>query len=169
MAVDKGPQLAPANEKAKEEAATEKPAEKPAEAVPATPAAPTTDSAKEEMPKTEAAAPVADKEEKTPVAPPAEAGSPGVEAGGESGADVVLGTSELLGGIAGEGELTVEQIKAWLDDPKNHVVLKPTLPLGLAAGGRADRGDRREPADAGEDRTRAAALFRCAAIEGRHG
>ncbi len=42
--------------------------------------------------------------------------------------------AELLAGIPGEGELTVAQIQIWLDNPKNHVVLKPELPLGLAAG-----------------------------------
>ncbi len=47
---------------------------------------------------------------------------------------VLLGTGELLDGIPGEGELTESQVQAWLDNPKNHVVLKPELPLGLAAG-----------------------------------
>jgi len=41
---------------------------------------------------------------------------------------------ELLSGIPGEGDLTVEQIDAWLADAKNHLALKPVLPLGLAAG-----------------------------------
>src|SRR5690606_36413472 len=36
--------------------------------------------------------------------------------------------------IPGEGPLTIEQIKKWLDDPKNHVVLEVELPLGLSAG-----------------------------------
>ena len=47
---------------------------------------------------------------------------------------VMLGTGELLGGIPGEGDLTSAQIQVWLDSPQNHVVLKPELPLGLAAG-----------------------------------
>ncbi len=47
---------------------------------------------------------------------------------------VVLGSSELTAGIPGEGELTSEQIEAWLADPANHAVIKPELPLGLAAG-----------------------------------
>lgn len=47
---------------------------------------------------------------------------------------VMLGGSELLQGIPGEGELTNEQIDQWLADPANRVVLKPELPLGLAAG-----------------------------------
>ena len=48
--------------------------------------------------------------------------------------EVMLGNDELLSGIPGEGSLTLEQITAWLDDPQNHVPLKPRLPLGLAAG-----------------------------------
>ncbi|MEM8944265.1 MAG: cytochrome c peroxidase [Planctomycetota bacterium] len=47
---------------------------------------------------------------------------------------VLLGSGQLLLGIPGDGELTVEQIDAWLADPKNHVMLEPELPLGLAAG-----------------------------------
>jgi cytochrome c peroxidase len=47
---------------------------------------------------------------------------------------ILLGSGDLLTGIPGEGDLTVEQIDAWLADAKNHVTLKPELPLGLAAG-----------------------------------
>ncbi len=47
---------------------------------------------------------------------------------------VLLGSGDLLKGIPGEGELTEAQIRAWLANPKNHVVLDPQLPLGLAAG-----------------------------------
>jgi len=47
---------------------------------------------------------------------------------------VMLGSPELTAGIPGEGKLTVEQIKAWLDNPKNHEVLQIELPLGLDAG-----------------------------------
>jgi cytochrome c peroxidase len=47
---------------------------------------------------------------------------------------VQLGGNELLGGIPGEGDLTEEQIDKWLTDPANRVVLKPEIPLGLAAG-----------------------------------
>ncbi|MGD9645233.1 MAG: cytochrome c peroxidase [Pirellulales bacterium] len=53
---------------------------------------------------------------------------------------VLLGSGDLLTGIPGEGPLTVEQIKAWLDDPKNHETLEPILPLGLAAGQAAIKG-----------------------------
>jgi cytochrome c peroxidase len=48
--------------------------------------------------------------------------------------DILLGGNELLGGIPGEGDLTDEQLEKWLTDPANRVVLKPELPLGLAAG-----------------------------------
>jgi len=47
---------------------------------------------------------------------------------------VMLGIDDLTSGIPGTGPLTEEQIKAWLADAKNHVPLKVTLPLGLAAG-----------------------------------
>ena len=47
---------------------------------------------------------------------------------------VMLGGNELLKGIPGEGDLTAEAIEKWLEDPANRVVLKPELPLGLAAG-----------------------------------
>ncbi|NOY29825.1 MAG: c-type cytochrome [Planctomycetes bacterium] len=47
---------------------------------------------------------------------------------------------QLLVGIPGEGDLTLEQIDAWLADSKNHRELKPTLPLGLAAGAGEIRG-----------------------------
>ena len=41
---------------------------------------------------------------------------------------------QLVNGIPGEGELSIDQIDAWLADSKNHLELKPELPLGLAAG-----------------------------------
>jgi cytochrome c peroxidase len=47
---------------------------------------------------------------------------------------VMLGTGELTRGIPGEGDLTVEEIREWLDQPTNHVPLNVQLPLGLAAG-----------------------------------
>jgi cytochrome c peroxidase len=47
---------------------------------------------------------------------------------------IVLGGPELTAGIPGEGPLTVEQITAWLDDPKNHETLEVELPLGLSLG-----------------------------------
>ena len=47
---------------------------------------------------------------------------------------VQLGMPELTAGIPGSGPLGEDEINAWLDDPKNHVVITPVLPLGLAAG-----------------------------------
>ncbi len=47
---------------------------------------------------------------------------------------VLLGSPELTAGIPGEGPLTIEQIQAWLDNPKNHATLEVMLPLGLSAG-----------------------------------
>jgi hypothetical protein len=40
----------------------------------------------------------------------------------------------LTAGIPGDGPVTIAQLERWLADPKNHVALKPKLPLGLAAG-----------------------------------
>ena len=54
--------------------------------------------------------------------------------------EVMLGEGDLLKGIPGEGSLSMEDIEAWLADAKNHVVLKPRLPLGLAAGEGAIQG-----------------------------
>ncbi len=58
---------------------------------------------------------------------------------------VKLGNGTLLGGIPGEGDLTLEQIDTWLADPKNHIVLQPELPLGLAAGAGAITGIEENP------------------------
>jgi cytochrome c peroxidase len=58
---------------------------------------------------------------------------------------VKLGVDELLLGIPGEGELTAEQIDGWLADVKNYVVLKPELPLGLAAGAAEIKGIDKNP------------------------
>ncbi len=49
-------------------------------------------------------------------------------------AEVTLGDPSLTGGIPGEGSLTVDEIRAWLDNAANHLPLKVALPLGLAAG-----------------------------------
>jgi len=51
---------------------------------------------------------------------------------GTARAKVVLGFDELTAGIPGAGALTLEQIQAWLDDPKNHEVLEFELPLGVS-------------------------------------
>lgn len=47
---------------------------------------------------------------------------------------VTLGDPALTAGIPGDGPLTVEELTAWLDDPRNHAPLEIELPLGLAAG-----------------------------------
>ncbi|MCE9545245.1 MAG: c-type cytochrome [Planctomycetia bacterium] len=47
---------------------------------------------------------------------------------------VLLGDPSLTAGIPGDGDLTAEQLKAWLADPANHAVLQIELPLGLNAG-----------------------------------
>jgi cytochrome c peroxidase len=47
---------------------------------------------------------------------------------------VTLGEPSLTAGIPGKGDLTTDELDKWLADPKNHVVLKPELPLGLKAG-----------------------------------
>lgn len=58
---------------------------------------------------------------------------------------VLLGSGDLLTGIPGEGDLTVSEIEAWLAEPKNNVVLKPELPLGLAAGAAEIKGIDKNP------------------------
>ena len=45
---------------------------------------------------------------------------------------VTLGDPSLTAGIPGEGELTIEQIQAWLATPGVHDVLEVELPLGLS-------------------------------------
>ncbi|MBX3431886.1 MAG: c-type cytochrome [Pirellulales bacterium] len=47
---------------------------------------------------------------------------------------ILLGEDDLTAGVPGEGDLTLDEIRAWVSDAKNHVVLKPQLPLGLDAG-----------------------------------
>jgi len=73
---------------------------------------------------------------------PAEVAAPLAEASSPAASEetVMLGDAQLLNGIPGEGDLTLEQIDAWLADSKNHLELKPTLPLGLAAGAGEIRG-----------------------------
>jgi cytochrome c peroxidase len=48
--------------------------------------------------------------------------------------EVLLGTADLTQGIPGKGPLKNDEIKKWIDDPKNSKSLKPTLPMGLAVG-----------------------------------
>ena len=47
---------------------------------------------------------------------------------------VLLGDPALTAGVPGSGDITPEQIDAWLADPRNHAVLEPELPLGLSQG-----------------------------------
>jgi cytochrome c peroxidase len=47
---------------------------------------------------------------------------------------VMLGDPALTAGVPGSGPITLEQVDAWLADPKNAVELEPVLPLGLSQG-----------------------------------
>jgi len=58
---------------------------------------------------------------------------------------VLLGSGDLLKGIPGEGKLTVDQMDAWLAESKNHAVLMPELPFGLAAGAAEIQGIDKNP------------------------
>jgi cytochrome c peroxidase len=51
----------------------------------------------------------------------------------------------LTAGIAGEGPLTIADLEKWLASAKNHVALKPILPLGLRAGQDAIKGLDKNP------------------------
>ncbi len=70
------------------------------------------------------------------------AATPGAAAEPET---VKLGTDELTTGIPGEGPLTKTEIDKWLANPKNHVELKPELPMGLAAGASQIKGLDKNP------------------------
>src|SRR5262249_47377293 len=48
--------------------------------------------------------------------------------------EVLLGTADLTRGIPGKGPLKNDEIRKWLDNPKNMTPLKPTLPMGLSMG-----------------------------------
>jgi cytochrome c peroxidase len=87
-----------------------------------------------------------------PAAPPAPAETPAEKPAEEkaaeekpAGAKVMLGSDELFAGIPGEGDLTIEQIQTWLDDPKNHEPLDFELPLGLSAGALQIKGVDKNP------------------------
>lgn len=62
-----------------------------------------------------------------------------------AGGKVMLGDPSLTAGIPGEGTLTLSEIQAWLDDPRNHETLDFELPLGLAAGAAAVQGVNENP------------------------
>ncbi|MCE9637977.1 MAG: c-type cytochrome [Planctomycetes bacterium] len=53
---------------------------------------------------------------------------------------MLLGTPLLTAGIPGTGALTTDEIRAWLADPKHHVVIDPILPYGLDAGAGQEKG-----------------------------
>ena len=46
----------------------------------------------------------------------------------------------LTTGIPGEGDLSVAEIRAWLDDPAVHEALTVELPLGLHVGKGQEKG-----------------------------
>jgi cytochrome c peroxidase len=46
----------------------------------------------------------------------------------------MLGDPALTAGVPGTGPITLEQVDAWLADPKNAVEIEPVLPLGLSQG-----------------------------------
>ncbi|NOY42470.1 MAG: c-type cytochrome [Planctomycetes bacterium] len=64
---------------------------------------------------------------------PAESGAVSVD-GAKPRADDSGEVVHLTASIPGEGELTSEQIEAWLADKSNHVEFTPELPLGLSLG-----------------------------------
>jgi len=116
----------------------EEPAPAPAE--PEKPAEPAP--APEETAKTE---PMPEEKPAAEVASATPAGADGKPAVAESG-KVLLGSDELFAGIPGDGEkVTTEQIKAWLDDPKNHEVLDVELPFGMAKGASEIKGLDKNP------------------------
>jgi cytochrome c peroxidase len=51
----------------------------------------------------------------------------------------------LFAGIPGSPELTVEEIKVWLDDPKNHETLDHELPLGMSLAKGQEKGLKENP------------------------
>lgn len=69
----------------------------------------------------------------TPEPKPNPAPAPDAQSEGLS-AKVILGDPSLTAGIPGEGELTIEQISAWLKTPGVHTALEFELPLGLSLG-----------------------------------
>ncbi len=58
---------------------------------------------------------------------------------------VKLGSPELTAGIPGTGKLTIEDIKSWLADDKNHAPLDVELPLGLSTGATQIKGLKENP------------------------
>lgn len=66
-------------------------------------------------------------------------------AANSTGADVLLGSGDLLTGIPGEGPLKLVEIQKWLANPANSQVLNVKLPLGLAAGASSIQGLDKNP------------------------
>ena len=60
--------------------------------------------------------------------------APAEKAAGGPREPVKLGDPSLTAGVPGAGPITLEQVDAWLSDPKNFVELEPILPLGLSQG-----------------------------------
>lgn len=48
--------------------------------------------------------------------------------------EIRLGEGDLVSGLPGDGPLSIAELKAWLNDPKNHRKLIPLLPAGLEEG-----------------------------------
>lgn len=69
-------------------------------------------------------------------------GEPEVE---DSASTVILGESDLLLGIPGDGPLTEAEIQAWLADSAQHEVLTIKLPLGLSLGEKQMKGLKENP------------------------
>jgi cytochrome c peroxidase len=59
--------------------------------------------------------------------------------------EIDIDDPSLTAGIPGTGAITIDELERWLADAKNHVVLKPILPLGLAAGQDAIKGLDKNP------------------------
>ncbi|MFM7522335.1 MAG: cytochrome-c peroxidase [Planctomycetota bacterium] len=62
------------------------------------------------------------------------AAEPAVASAAATREQVLLGDPALTAGVPGQGPITLDQIDAWLADPKNSVQLEPILPLGLSQG-----------------------------------
>lgn len=73
-----------------------------------------------------------------------EPGRRGPDAGART-ETILLGTPALTAGIPGSGPLTVAEIRSWLAEPRNHVVLVPVLPLGLDSGSGQEQGLAQNP------------------------
>lgn len=73
-------------------------------------------------------------EEAARSSPPPQDSQAAAEAKPAESEKVLLGDPSLTAGVPGTGPITLEQIDAWLAEPRNHVVLEPELPLGLSQG-----------------------------------